>query len=243
MVNSILEPAPSVADAAEKQTASGDPNTAAPNEATGDPEPVALQKQAEQPKSIFINEKKKAEEFRNYGKDTPRYETVRAFYEEQHEKQTYEFATAALEEYTSTSRCTMPVWEALMFVSSISVHLRCTFNCFCPATLLRLPCMPRTHDAVLSVGRHIRYLNGVVDDSDPDTDLDQLAHALQTAEAARKAHPGEEFDWLHVTGFIHDLGKIMAVKEKGFKGSQRGVLFLLLFFVSCTSRRSASSAR
>ena len=49
----------------------------------------------------------------------------------------------------------------------------------------------------------------MVDDSDPDTDLDQLAHALQTGEAARKAFPGEEYDWLHVTGFIHDLGKIM----------------------------------
>ena len=57
------------------------------------------------------------EEFRNYGKGTPRYEGVRAFYDEQHEKQTYEFASTMLKEYTSTSRCTMPVWDALMYVA------------------------------------------------------------------------------------------------------------------------------
>ena len=124
MVNSILEPAPSVAEVAEKQTANAsNPNSEASNAASGDAEPAALQKKADRPaKSIFIDEKKKAEEFRNYGKDTPRYETVRAFYEEQHEKQTFEFATAALEEYTSTSRCTMSVWEALMSVVCTSVH-------------------------------------------------------------------------------------------------------------------------
>jgi hypothetical protein len=76
------------------------------------------------PKSIFINENKKAEEFRNYGKGSPRYETVRAFYEEQHAKQTYEFATSMLKEYTATSRCTLPVWEALM-----CVVLRCVRGC------------------------------------------------------------------------------------------------------------------
>ena len=67
----------------------------------------------------------------------------------------------------------------------------------------------------------------MVDDSDPDTDLDQLAHAVQTAEASRRAYPGDEYDWLHVTGFIHDLGKIMAVKEKGFSGAWRGVCVAL----------------
>src|SRR5438128_8381948 len=34
------------------------------------------------------------------------------------------------------------------------------------------------------------YLNTLVDDSDPDTDLTQIEHLLQTAEAIRKdAHP------------------------------------------------------
>ena len=77
------------------------------------------QKSEEGPvQSAFIDAEKKPEDFRNYGKDTPRYETVRAFYEEQHAKQTYEFATKMKAEYTSTSRCTMPVWDALMSVIS-----------------------------------------------------------------------------------------------------------------------------
>jgi inositol oxygenase len=59
------------------------------------------------------------------------------------------------------------------------------------------------YDAVL-------LLNEVVDDSDPDTEWPQIVHLLQTAEAIRKEYPGEEFDWFHLVGFIHDLGKILA---------------------------------
>lgn len=51
-------------------------------------------------------------------------------------------------------------------------------------------------------------LNEIVDDSDPDTDLAQIAHGLQSAEAARAAYP--EHDWLHLTAFVHDLGKVLA---------------------------------
>jgi len=51
-------------------------------------------------------------------------------------------------------------------------------------------------------------LNTLVDDSDPDTDLSQIEHNLQTAEAIRAAgHPR----WFQVTGLIHDLGKILWV--------------------------------
>jgi len=52
-------------------------------------------------------------------------------------------------------------------------------------------------------------LNDIVDESDPDVDIPQIYHNLQTAEAIRKAYPGEEWDWLHLTGFIHDLGKLL----------------------------------
>jgi inositol oxygenase len=49
-------------------------------------------------------------------------------------------------------------------------------------------------------------LNTLVDDSDPDTDLSQIEHNLQTAEAIRAAgHPR----WFQLTGLIHDLGKIL----------------------------------
>jgi len=57
------------------------------------------------------------------------------------------------------------------------------------------------------------YLENVVDESDPDTDLSQLEHAIQTGEAARKAFPGEEFDWLHCVAFIHDFGKVLLVED------------------------------
>jgi len=54
-------------------------------------------------------------------------------------------------------------------------------------------------------------LDTLVDDSDPDTENAQIVHLVQTAEALRLAYPGEEYDWLHLVGFIHDLGKILAL--------------------------------
>jgi inositol oxygenase len=53
-------------------------------------------------------------------------------------------------------------------------------------------------------------LNEIVDDSDPDTEQSQIIHLLQTAESLRKAWPGPDYDWLHLVGFIHDLGKVLA---------------------------------
>ena len=49
-------------------------------------------------------------------------------------------------------------------------------------------------------------LDALVDDSDPDTSLSQIEHNLQTAEAVRRdGHPR----WMILTGFIHDLGKML----------------------------------
>jgi len=56
----------------------------------------------------------------------------------------------------------------------------------------------------------LEYLNSLVDNSDPDTDVSQMQHALQTAEAIRKAFPQPKYDWFHLTGLIHDLGKILS---------------------------------
>lgn len=50
-------------------------------------------------------------------------------------------------------------------------------------------------------------LNNLVDESDPDTNLPNIVHAFQTAESIRKEHP--DLDWFHLTGLIHDLGKVM----------------------------------
>ena len=54
----------------------------------------------------------------------------------------------------------------------------------------------------------MEYLDTLVDDSDPDTDLSQLTHLLQTAEAIRSdGHP----DWFVLTGLLHDLGKVLCL--------------------------------
>lgn len=60
----------------------------------------------------------------------------------------------------------------------------------------------------MSIWEAAEFLNTLVDDSDPDTDLTQIQHLLQTSEAIRKdGHP----DWFILTGFIHDLGKILCL--------------------------------
>ena len=55
------------------------------------------------------------------------------------------------------------------------------------------------------------FLNNLVDDSDPDTDLSQLEHLLQTAEQIRQDGQPR---WMILTGFIHDLGKILCLYDE-----------------------------
>lgn len=60
----------------------------------------------------------------------------------------------------------------------------------------------------MSIWEAAEFLNNLVDDSDPDIDLSQLQHLLQTSESIRAdGHP----DWFVLTGFIHDLGKILCL--------------------------------
>ena len=59
-----------------------------------------------------------------------------------------------------------------------------------------------------SVWEAAEYLNQLVDDSDPDTDMTQLEHLLQTSEQLRR--DGQP-DWMVLTGFVHDLGKILCL--------------------------------
>jgi len=61
--------------------------------------------------------------------------------------------------------------------------------------------------AVMSIWECCELLNEFVDESDPDLDEPQIEHLLQTAEAIRRDYPNE--DWLHLTGLIHDLGKVL----------------------------------
>lgn len=57
----------------------------------------------------------------------------------------------------------------------------------------------------------MEFLNHLVDDSDPDLDLPQIEHLLQTAESIRD--DGKP-DWFILTGLIHDLGKILCLWDE-----------------------------
>ena len=103
-------------------------------------------------------------DYRDY--DDPNRESVRAFYQENHRYQTYEFVGKKREEYLGLNRKQLTIYEALDF------------------------------------------LNTLIDDSDPDTDLDQLQHLLQTSEAIRA--DGHE-DWFVLAGLLHDLGKVLCL--------------------------------
>lgn len=90
------------------------------------------------------------------------------------------------------------------------------------AEFYRLNHMYQTHDYVLgkekeyfgltrgkkSIWEAAEYLNTLVDDSDPDTDLTQIEHLLQTSEAMRA---NNEPRWMIATGFVHDLGKCLCL--------------------------------
>ena len=60
----------------------------------------------------------------------------------------------------------------------------------------------------MGVWEALEFLNTLIDDSDPDTDLSQIEHLMQTAEAIRRdGHPR----WFILTGLIHDLGKVLCL--------------------------------
>ena len=60
----------------------------------------------------------------------------------------------------------------------------------------------------MDVWQACEKLHSVIDDSDPDTELTQIEHLLQTAEAIRAdGRP----DWFVLTGLVHDLGKLLCV--------------------------------
>lgn len=60
--------------------------------------------------------------------------------------------------------------------------------------------------ARMTVWEGLEKLNKLLDDSDPDTELSQIDHALQTAEAIRRDNKPR---WFQLVGLIHDLGKLL----------------------------------
>ena len=62
--------------------------------------------------------------------------------------------------------------------------------------------------AEMGVWEAMGHLDALVDDSDPDIDVPQIEHNLQTAESIRAAgHPR----WFVLAGLIHDLGKVLCL--------------------------------
>jgi inositol oxygenase len=59
-----------------------------------------------------------------------------------------------------------------------------------------------------TVWEEAELLNTLVDDSDPDTDLTQIEHLLQTSEAIRRDGQPR---WMVLVGFLHDLGKCLCL--------------------------------
>lgn len=89
---------------------------------------------------------------------------VKAFYQEQHAKQTVAYNLKARNDFKSKTRAEMTIWQAM------------------------------------------EKLNTLIDESDPDTELSQIEHLLQSAEAIRRDGKPR---WMQLTGLIHDLGKLL----------------------------------
>lgn len=60
--------------------------------------------------------------------------------------------------------------------------------------------------AKMTIWEALCKLSELIDDSDPDTELSQIDHAIQTAESIRKDGKPR---WMQLVGLIHDLGKIL----------------------------------
>ncbi|KAG0738864.1 hypothetical protein G6F57_008258 [Rhizopus arrhizus] len=58
----------------------------------------------------------------------------------------------------------------------------------------------------MGIWEALEVLNTLVDESDPDTQMTQIMHALQSAEAARRDNQPR---WMILVALIHDLGKYL----------------------------------
>ncbi|KAI9260816.1 inositol oxygenase [Sporodiniella umbellata] len=58
----------------------------------------------------------------------------------------------------------------------------------------------------MGVWEALELLDTLVDESDPDTQMTQIMHSLQSAEAARRDNQPR---WMILTALIHDLGKYL----------------------------------
>lgn len=135
------------------------------------------------PEPIFAN--KPVETFRDYDGNSEIHERVRRTYKLMHTHQTMDFAQGK-------------VHMNLFLMLRILIK-----NC---PLLFQLNEWCRFDRFSATIMEALERLNNLIDESDPDTNLPNIVHAFQTAERIREAHPDR--DWFHLTGLIHDLGKV-----------------------------------
>ncbi len=63
-----------------------------------------------------------------------------------------------------------------------------------------------TFDKPMDLWDAMEHLNDLIDVSDPDLNLPNVQHLIQSAEAIRADNRP---DWMQLTGLIHDLGKVL----------------------------------
>jgi len=90
-----------------------------------------------------------------------------------------------------------------------------------------------TYNKPLHIWEAIERLNDLIDVSDPDLDLPNVQHLLQSAEAMRADNCPE---WMQVVGLIHDVGKVMFLwgcDEDGTSQAEQWGMVGDVFVVGC----------
>jgi len=90
-----------------------------------------------------------------------------------------------------------------------------------------------TYDTPLDLWDAMAKLNELIDVSDPDLNLPNVQHLIQSAEAIRADNRP---DWMQLVGLIHDLGKMMFVKgcdEDGTSQNEQWGMVGDVFVVGC----------
>jgi len=88
-------------------------------------------------------------------------------------------------------------------------------------------------DKPMDLWEAMRHLNSLIDVSDPDLDLPNVQHLIQSAEAIRSDNRP---DWMQLTGLIHDLGKVMFLwgsDEDGTSQAEQWGMVGDVFVVGC----------
>lgn len=90
-----------------------------------------------------------------------------------------------------------------------------------------------TFDKPLNLWDAMQKLDDLIDVSDPDLDLPNVQHLIQSAQAIREDNRP---DWMQLVGLIHDLGKIMYLwgsDEDGTSQAEQWGMVGDIFVVGC----------